>query len=303
MNKDPSLTLPAFLPELAGQHSLANFQPIPGGHTGALLYAYTNAEGAPQVVKLAVDEDGENEVRGNAHGYKAISEAGGQHLLAPGITMGTIGDKPYLLMPHLGENISEQARRGTFQYQPMLQNIEYAAQATLACDPGVQSKGLREFCDHLARFYSLLKETGHVSDKELAQIATLDTDQLSSDNSSLMLLDFTPDNLFTTPEGVAFIDPWIQNTYCGSFVPSLAQFATLSTEVYQLPNAEPQVFQDSIKVIGTALGLTPTQIQRQAALGEALQYGLSGYVRLDSDPELAIHFVNKSKQALARAAV
>lgn len=184
----------------------------------------------------------------------------------------------------------------------MLRDIEVAALTTRTHAPGEQAKGLGEFCSHLAQFYGFLEETGHVSKEDIAKITTLDTDKLSSDASTLMLLDFTPDNLFTTPEGVAFIDPWNQNTYRGSFVPSLAQFATLSTEIYQLPNAEPELFAASIQEIGTAMGLTTRQIEQQAALGEALQYGLSGFVRINSDPELADHFINKSKQALACAA-
>lgn len=301
MDKYPAAVRVLPSSELLEHHGLTDFETVAGGHTGALLYRCYDQERETKIVKLAVDELSESEVRGNILGYRAIKEAGAEQLLPQGVVDGvSVGGRPYLIMPDLGSTVSEQARTGDFTFAPMLDRLEEIIASSIREAPGEQAYGLGVFRDQLGRIYSLLVEAEQVTEAEIEELRGLDVSALASDKASLMLLDFTPDNVFAGSETVSFIDPWAQEVYLGSFIPSLAQFATLSKDVYGLSGAatSSQEFDKSLFSLGASLGLTAEQVRLQTLLGVALQYSLSGYVRLDSEPDVARYFIGRSKEAV-----
>ncbi|HSX16211.1 MAG TPA: hypothetical protein VLF40_05445 [Candidatus Saccharimonadales bacterium] len=292
-------TLPPIVTAVQAEHSITNVTPFTAGHTGALLYRCTREDGTAGVLKAGIDEGSRAEVQANVYGYESIAASGGGGLLPDGMVFGARQDGSYILMPYLGQNFVEAARAGQAGlYRSLLDAVTDVAGATLRDEADAQAKGLHEFRKQVVRWYRELYARGMVGSAAVEQATLLPADALASDKASLMLLDFTPDNLFVESENdkVTFIDPWRQATYLGSLIPALSQFATLAADVYNLPGAaeSQQLFAECADSVGKQLGLTEAQVRKQELLGRCLQFALSGYVRIDTDHERAADYVGRS---------
>ena len=292
---------PAILGAIYEQQDLVEQAQIHGGHTGTLLMRVTDRAGNPKIVKTGTNPQAIAEVTDNIYGYESMRAQGAGPLLPPGMVNGTVEDTPYIIMPDLGASFANAAgsEPGT-SYDTFFENTYQVCLATLEESPDEQRAGLQAFGEQVSRWYTELEASGLITPADLEKVGQINFSQLSSTRSSLMLMDFTPDNVFIKGKAMSFIDPWRQATYRGSLVPSLAQFWTLAAQVYKLPGTEKGdgAFKQHLLLVGEELGLTEEQIKGQAALGAALQFALSAYVRVNSDPGLSNYFADKSKEAI-----
>ena len=116
-----------------------------------------------------------------------------------------------------------------------------------------------------------------------------------------MLLDFTPENVFIKKGRLRYVDPWMQQTYRGSLIPSIGIFSNLLINIYKLPSAQKEVrnFNVLAQEIGKLLNLDKTQIYKQLMLGKMLQYTVSSYVRRNTERETSVNYAISSLEILS----
>lgn len=104
-------------------------------------------------------------------------------------------------------------------------------------------------------------------------------------HGSLMLLDFTPDNVFLFRGRALFIDPWLQESYVGHPALSLGQYATLAL-IYRLSGAEELAIKlhACARQLGKRIKLSSAMSDRAFFMGAGLQMVLSAWARRTSDP-------------------
>jgi hypothetical protein len=203
-------------------------------------------------------------------------------------------------MPHLGDDFTHNAQAGRMDIYPTFLDTMKSVTANTTRDGSDDHKqGLAEFRDQIVRWYEILEQRGCLDSQDIANLKSLDLTSLASGRASLMLLDFTPNNVFVKDGRVTFIDPWRQGTYLGSIIPSMAQFQTL-LEVRDVPGSKEYAaeFDRYIEEMGGGLDLTPKQVHKQKLLGACLQYALSGLVRIESDPERSAALLESSNRAM-----
>lgn len=278
---------------------------LKGGHTEAVLCRALDAAGNQRVLKIGSSQGVNNEVDDNIFGYEQIHQEGAEHILPDGMTFGEIDGRRYIIMPYLGIDIAERDRSGNIEaidYTIFADTLTSIASKTIQEHEGTSEMiaGLEVVRAKLDYWFNRLVVGGAISQEELVELMDIDISELVSNKTSLMIMDMTPDNMFIDGDKVSFIDPWKQDIYRGSFIPSLGQFITLATEVYGLTAAREAhgELHRSIETIGHSLGLTHDQIHAQGMLGSALQYALSGFVRLESDPTLAGKYIKHAKDAV-----
>lgn len=284
---------------------LSSLTHLKGGHTEAVLYKGVDTDGRERVMKIGSTEGVNVEVDDNVFGYNSIRSEGAEAILPEGMLFGDIKGRHYIIMPFLGIDIAARDRVGDIsatEYTLFADTLVSIISNTIKEHKSTKSMqaGLLAMHTKLQQWFNQLVHYGAVDQTEADELMSIDITSLVSNKTSLMIMDLTPDNTFFDGEKVSFIDPWKQDIYRGSFVPSLHQFVTLATEIYGLPQAK--AAQDSlhrsINTIGKQLGLTPHQIHGQAMLGNALQYALSGYVRLESDSAQADNYIQQAKEAI-----
>jgi len=116
--------------------------------------------------------------------------------------------------------------------------------------------------------------------------------------SSLMLLDFTPDNLFVDENALSFIDPWLQDVYLGHPAVSAGQFATLMQLYKMKDSAEAtNMLEERCEIeMPLMLGCDIAAVKRAFCLGSTLQLVLSSYVRQESDPSRSAELIVKANE-------
>jgi hypothetical protein len=301
MNSEPKTTLlETQLLDLDG--TLSSIERLGGGHTEALLYT-AEKDKHKVVIKIGDRDMNNDEIDANRIGYESISAMGASMLLPSNIEYGQVDGRHFIIMSHLGADIAQQDRRNSFSvgnYEDLIAHLETTIYATLRKNSLQKHKeGLDVYLDQLQYRGGMLVENEMMTQEELAEFTT-DTSLICSPTTSLMLQDFTPDNTFFDGSKLSFIDPWQQTTYQGSFIPSLGQFVTLSTDIYKLQHAleARNQFEESMRRIGAALDLTPEKIQAQAQLGYALQYLLSAFVRISSNPNACREYIEAAKDCM-----
>ncbi len=281
------------------EKGFTSFEKINSGHTEALLYRANDDNGEKRVIKIGSQERDNSEINANRLGYESIYKAGALELIPTSLEYGVIDGRDYINMPYLGNDIASRDRLGKMtetDYQLFFEKL------ISVVDKSTKRSSKEEQLEGITSFFAQLKEWAKilVDSDEYETLLNLNLKTIISNKSSIMIQDFTPDNTFLNNTKIDFTDPWKQSTYRGSFIPSLAQFTTLSTDIYQLPTALKVTgyFDDCIQKIGALLDLTDNQIAAQRALGESMQYLLSAYVREGSDPKQSRRHTDKAKMKL-----
>ena len=301
---EPIITTPSTVAAIGERYGLSGFAPFQGGETGALFYTCTGVDGLTRVLKLAAGDISAAEIEDNTYGYETLRSIGAEDLLPRGIVSGSYDGTPFILMPHLGNDLMYNAQTGrTDIYPTFLDAMRSVTANTVRGGSDAHQQGLAEFRDQVVRWYEILEQRGCLDSRDIANLKSLDLTSLASGRASLMLLDFTPNNVFVGDGRVTFIDPWRQGTYLGSIIPSMAQFQTL-LEVRDVPGSKEYAaeFDKYIVQMGGQLDLAPEQVRKQKLLGACLQYALSGLVRIDSDPERSTALLESSKRAIGGVA-
>jgi hypothetical protein len=212
---------------------------------------------------------------------------------------------PSLIMPDLGidfrqASVTPESTRKNFR---ILQNsLTRVFRSSLRNGQELHAKGIEETIRQAAKWLSELEKVKLISLGSLEKLHRLDSTALSGSRAAIMLLDFTPDNVFIIGNSAKFIDPWKQREYIGAPIPGISQFITLSEDVYHIPGFNDNDLQYSsfIDEIGLSLlGLTPTQLSGQVNLGRVLQYSLSSFVRIKSNPDLSRFYADLAEKALS----
>lgn len=285
-----------------GFHSVSH---LSGGHTEATLYRGRNALNDSKVIKISSRKDINEEIDSNKFGYEAIACEGAGLLLPNPLVYGDIDGRHYITMPDLGVDMSQRDRNGDLSRDDYIQFINYLTQAVTRSIQTTgntidHANGLAIAHKQLEHWVNTLVSASALESKTVESLLSFDITQLSSSKTSVMIMDFTPDNIFVHEEGVSFIDPWRQDGYRGSFIPSLGQFITLAVSIYKLPQATKAQFDinEAVAYIGDKLDLTVDQVRGQYLMGESLQYILSGFVRLNSDNLLAREYIDMAINAM-----
>ncbi len=277
---------------------------ITPGHTGCEVL-HVEVRGVEKVFKQSILPEGVAEIRANSVGYGMIEEAGAG-LLVPQPNVLFIEDDTLfrLEIPYLGHTIThELGNNEALNWDRFWLDVQGGATEGGSSQPGSQAQGLAEYTAQTAHW--LDKVAPYFPDlPSVSQLLTnVPLESLTGNGpSTLMLLDFTPDNTFMTPAGVKFIDPWTQATYQGSFLPSVGQFDTLLRRVYGFePNADYDTKRnEAANALAQHMGLTSEQGAAHLRLGAALQYTLSAFVRLESNEPLARQYYEQALREVSR---
>lgn len=284
-------------------HDMVEHNKIQAGHSGALLFRTRTSQGERFVIKISDDKISTKEIKSNSRAYKQIKAEGPARLI-PHIEVGEdASGRKYIIMPDLGETFSSQARsEAGADYRAFQQSVWQAFVESFKKESPMNehSDSIRVAKDALRQYQQTLRTGGIPNDTTVAAIDKISADAISSGASSFFLLDFTPDNVFIYDGHVQFIDPWEQETYRGSPIVNLAQFQTLAKDIYGLPGVEDagELFEALFSKIGDKLGLSTYQVLAQRNLGAALQFSLSSFTRLHSDPEKAHEYYKESDRAI-----
>lgn len=275
---------------------------IEKGLAGCTVYRGLNAEQKPVVVKIGTSERGQLEISDNVHGYQNIEALGAGALIPSPITQVDTDFGPALIMPDLGSDFlatSVDPASTKANFDALTLTLDKVYESVAIKSPEAARQSLQNILEKLSLRISMFPEKFA---KEIAaqyasyiDLSEIDIDAIAGETSSLFILDFTPSNVFIVGKEAKFIDPWKQTTYLGAPLLSLAQFITYAEEAYEVPgfNAENLNYLDFVMHTGRKLGLNDDQIRLQFKLGQALQYSLSAYYRMEKQPETAKRFLAK----------
>lgn len=281
---------------ISREHGISRLAQMTGGEIGVPLFRGINADGEVKVIKIGFGgKNQEGEVANNIFGYQEIIKAGGEDILPSGLKFVSVESVSAIIMDHLGESFAEKTKQGeTGIHQTLIKGVAELTNKTTVGDPLLHQKGVDVFKASLRKWYSTLSSSNLVTEETVDKIDSISSPQLSGSQSALMLLDFTPDNVFVNDK-VSFIDPWKQDAYLGTPIPSWGQFTTLAEDIYHLPDSDRLTadLQALSYSVGYNLGLDDSQIESQYLMGKALQYSLSAYVRRSSSPQMAQIFAQR----------
>jgi hypothetical protein len=287
--------------EIAQTQKLQDIHSIPAGHTGALIYRCVHESGQKLVLKVATDDDSKIEISNNIYGYNALKEIGATSLVPTVVSDIATNGISYILMPDLGETVSQKAQHGTFEFDQMVDTIHDIFVETLDPDGADQAPSLAAVIDYIGFYMEQARASGMNVGDSTELLKKIDPNVISGTGSSLFLLDFTPDNIFQNTNTLSIIDPWRQPIYRGSFVPCLAQFQTLGDAIYKLDGIDRarHKFEELFAIMGKQLNLSKNSLECQILLGQSLQYTLSGFNRYADQPVNAQCILNLAEASLA----
>lgn len=247
------------------------------GHMGSRIARFVTEDGRHLVAKCAAysDTNAMADIKANVRGYAEIEMVGLSDMLPPALRQLDLTEHRVLVMEDLGRSVA-QLNSGMKTWATVARSFESRAMATATTTRGDY---VEEVTSHIARFST---------DNELVD-AIRRKSSVIPERSALMLLDFTPDNVYVRDESFRFLDPWDQRSYLGHPCVSLAQFATLA-RIYRLKDAEMLCTKwrtDSVQFYSELLACDESVSLDAYKLGETLQLTLSAYVRRNSDPSFA----------------
>lgn len=275
------------------------------GHTGARLARFRQEDGTLMVAKFSVPtaiiavSDGSGDIRDNIRGYESMNKLGAGVLVPPSYQVMECEGVKVLVMKFLGDSFrTSVGSHPQESYVWIRDHLRVVLRNTLYPALGdLPVHSIQEIRRSMMRFG---KEVDALTDGALGEHLRVPWD-LESGQLMLMLLDFTPDNVFVTRDRLSMIDPWGQSTYLGNPAVSIGQFITLAEEVYGLPGAGEGcglLRRFAFQEIPESLECSAKSVQVAFRLGVALQYILSAYVRIRTESELARAFANRAVAVL-----
>ncbi|MFA5154983.1 MAG: hypothetical protein WC453_00965 [Patescibacteria group bacterium] len=282
-----------YLQDLLKAEHIGEYAP---GHMGAKILRFRSlGDSRSLIVKLA--ENGNltaiQDIEANLIGYSSIQSLGGEHILPLGLRELTLENWKALVMADLGKSL-RQTNGGIPAAKILWRNFQNLIIAT-------RQKALVSANDSflfISEVLSIIEKFG--GQDEFGLLDLIKQADLSDDygQSALMLLDFTPDNLFLNDGRLSFIDPWKQTTYLGHPAISIGQFLTLA-KIYSL--ADNEKIADFLRSaclteLPAILGCSISSINKAIRLGVTLQLVLSAYVRQKSDPQSSNILKSEAKQ-------
>ncbi len=270
-----------------GRRGFDGVEPFgPRGDTGAVLYS-CHKNGTRYIVKVGTDAQSAKEIGDNEYGFKMLRAEGAGSILPEAISTFTVGGHPAIIMEYLGRSFRDASKDDPTAYAILFDSVESLARNTLRTDAVAQARGFAEIASHLRKWYGLLSERGIITKEALNVLDSIREEPMNSDKCTIMLLDFTPDNIFISGDGIKYIDPWVQGTYSGSLIPSISIFMGLLETAYgtRIEVHVREKLNRLVRSLGRMLDLDERQIEGQMLLGHSLQLALSSFVRIENDPK------------------
>jgi len=271
-----------YLQELLKARYVGSYEP---GHMGAEILRFKKlSDASPLVVKITRGNKQEAvaDIRANIIGYDAIRQLGGGRILPPDLEMVPLAGATALAMKDLGASW-RQADPGITGARSLWRAFKDLVISTKSDSvpptAGQQPIFVETVLSALARFdddsfgiLDIVRQSGF--SEECGQ-------------SALMLLDFTPDNLFYCDGSLSFIDPWQQETYLGNPAVSIGQFSAL-VKIYDMSDSVAIAhFLNSACVteLPALLNGSSDAVEQSLRLGATLQLAASAFVRRQSDSQ------------------
>ncbi|KKR05278.1 MAG: hypothetical protein UT32_C0021G0006 [Parcubacteria group bacterium GW2011_GWC2_39_14] len=264
------------------------------GHMGAQILRFRRIDDdSPLVVKFTPYHDASAIVHleDNIHGYHEIRSLGGSELLPMELQEILLSEGRALVMRDLGYSMRHidggiQACDLFWQY---LRRV-IGQTAVLSGTSGFQTPPfVQEVTRHIERF-------SHGAVPQILRMMRSSQWTGTCGKVAIMLLDFTPNNLFADESGLHFIDPWSQKTYLGHPSVSIGQFTTLM-QLGGMKEAEAATLMIKKRCwedLPAILGCDFLSIEQAFRLGATLQLVLSSYVRQESEPARAERYLTSA---------
>lgn len=270
---------------LKQDHDLVTPVPLFEGRMCPIYKCVESSTGKMVVVKMGIGKKGIQEIKNNISGYDVLKSEGFSDLLPPNLKHLHCVGIDLLTMDFLGNSMAQELESGKteslVEFQTLL--IDFCSRHVVDNLRNKHMDSLNVVKQRMLFFISKLAQTSYKS--EVSQkIESLDTEHLSSNKSSVFILDFTPPNLFVSKGKLSYIDPWKQKSYRGSSIASIGQFICYCSKVgrYGPIMTNDQILEKMVEPLGEQLGLTKNQALGQFNLGIALQYCLMALSDRDS---------------------
>jgi hypothetical protein len=271
--------------ELLGAECIGSYD---SGHMGSsiLRFQYNEKDRGKFVVKFAPADDAMAmmDIEANMRGYRKIKTIGGSRLTPSGLREIPVANGKALVMNDLGSSM----RVGDGGLDACVLMWRHFSRAISQTTVQMDTNSIRfpmfvtEVIRHIERF-----SHGRVSN---LVGAIRESDWIDECGKvAIMLLDFTPDNLFVNETRLSFIDPWNQEMYLGHPAVSIGQFVSLM-KLYDMRDADKSAFvlkECCMDELPSILECDVSLVERAFRLGATLQFVLSSYVRQKSDPSRA----------------
>jgi len=268
----------------------------PSGHMRAQILRFQLLDDSKKVIAKIAEKsnlEASKDIEANLIGYNQIKAIGGKDILSSYLREVVTDDAKVLIMNDFGPSIKNN-NSGLVGAKLLWENFRNIIISTRQEIP-VKADTLPLFVSEVLSFIEEFAGKGKTDLVDLIRHTNL------SDNygrPALMLLDFTPDNLFLTNEGLSFIDLWKQDGYLGHPAVSIGQFLTLTRIYNLLDNKEIADFLrlSCLEELPNLLACSVSSIEKSLRLGSTLQLILSAYVRQESDPTTAQSFRDEARR-------
>ncbi|MDE1870151.1 MAG: hypothetical protein KGH71_04170 [Candidatus Micrarchaeota archaeon] len=240
------------------------------------------------VIKIGASELGRSEIMNNKVSYFEMEKLGISQIVAPKIfAEGDSNGMSYIILEYLGtdfRNRSTKNQKTIEMTKVMFKRLEEAYKISLNQDAYSSQKWLEDRKQDILRYFEIyLIPSGFGNNSDVTKIKNLDLGKMSPNKFTWATRDLTPDNIFVNEERLTIIDA--KAGAKGVPILDLAMFATLTGEVYSLPNGYESAklaknFANEIaeKTLGTPFG------NELFKFGEIFQYALSVRFRKNKDP-------------------
>jgi hypothetical protein len=226
-----------------------------------------------------------HDLESNINGYRELANLGAESMLIPEFREVAVQGGRALVMIDAGPTM-EQANLGITGFSFLWKHFWKIVRATLqntANHPYEQEvlSGLRRF-----------EWPGRAIAERIQQSLI----ESKMEKQAVMILDFTPNNVFVSDERLLFVDPWAQSSYLGNPAVSIGQLATLAclSGMHDAKEGSRMLKELALEEFPRLLECKVGVINQGLRLGQTLQLTLSAHVRRETEPAYAAELIRQA---------
>jgi hypothetical protein len=258
------------------------------GHMGARLMRFRRTtDNMLLVVKFAPSdcEGAIHDLESNINGYRELANLGAESMLIPEFKEVPVEGGRALVMIDAGPTMG-QANLGITGFAFFWKHFQKIVQATL------QNATSRHYEQEVLSGLRRFEWPGRAIAEQVQQSLI----ENKMEKQAVMLLDFTPDNVFVSAEHLFFVDPWTQNSYLGNPAVSVGQLITLArlSGMYDAEEGSQMLRESALQEFPRLLGCEVGAINQGLRLGQTLQLTLSAHVRRQTEPAYAAELIHQA---------